>query len=144
MLSLYFYYFTIPVFPLGNRCGLSFELTWIPFTKVCFLPSLVKIDKEVLKKKMKKRKVYHALIKLRWAKENNFETNNLSLKITVVIINGGCLPWFTNEVHLAFSKFKQRIKRKKQNNSWATYGHNIQLICWYSAFLYKRTLHRPS
>ena len=34
--------------PLGKGCGPSFDQTWIPFTKGCFIPSLVKIHPVVL------------------------------------------------------------------------------------------------
>ena len=41
------------LFPLGNGRGPSFEQTWTPFTRGCFVPSLVEIGLVVLEKKMK-------------------------------------------------------------------------------------------
>ena len=43
--------------PLWERCGPSFAKTWIPFTQVCYVPSLVEIGLVVLEK-MKIWKVY--------------------------------------------------------------------------------------
>ena len=37
--------------PLGKERGPSFEQTWITFTQVCFVPSLVEIGSVVLEKK---------------------------------------------------------------------------------------------
>ena len=42
---------------LFRNC-LPFELTWIPFTQGCFVPSLVEIGPVVLEKRMKMWKVY--------------------------------------------------------------------------------------
>ena len=41
------------LFTLGNGRGPSFEQTWTPFTRGCFVPSLVEIGLVVLEKKMK-------------------------------------------------------------------------------------------
>ena len=44
--------------PLGKGWGPPFELTLIPITQKCFVPSLVEIGRVVLEKKMKMWKVY--------------------------------------------------------------------------------------
>ena len=44
--------------PLGKGRGSSFEQTWIPITKGCFVPCLVEIGQVVLQKKMNMWKVY--------------------------------------------------------------------------------------
>jgi len=46
---MYFRYFVI--ISLGKGQGPSFEQTWIPFTKGCFVPSLDEISSVVLEKK---------------------------------------------------------------------------------------------
>ena len=43
---------------LWEFIGSSFEKTWIPFTKGCFVPRLVEIHPVVLEKKMKMWKIY--------------------------------------------------------------------------------------
>ena len=47
--------------PLGKGRGSSLGKTWILFTQRCFMPSLVKIDSVILKKKMKLWKVYRKI-----------------------------------------------------------------------------------
>ena len=47
---MWFSYFAI-ISP-GKMCGPSYEQNWIPFTKECFVPSLVKIGPVVLEKKI--------------------------------------------------------------------------------------------
>ena len=47
---MYFCYFVI--FSPWKRAGPSFEQTWIPFTKGCFVPSLVEIGPVVLENKI--------------------------------------------------------------------------------------------
>ena len=44
--------------PLGNGRGPLFKQNWIPLTKRCFVPKLVKIDPVVLEKRTKMWKVY--------------------------------------------------------------------------------------
>ena len=39
--------------PLEKGGALNLKKTWIPFTKGCFVPSLVEIDPVVMEKKMK-------------------------------------------------------------------------------------------
>ena len=57
ILSMYFYYF-LHYLPLKKEQGPSLEQTLIPFTQECFVSCLVEIDRVVLEKKMKIRKVY--------------------------------------------------------------------------------------
>ena len=53
------YIFTLSLLsPLGKGCGTSFVQIWIPFTKKCFVSSLVEIGPVVLEKKKKMWKVY--------------------------------------------------------------------------------------
>ena len=42
----------LPLLTLWEFNCSSFEKTWIPFIQICFVPSLVDIDSEVLEKKM--------------------------------------------------------------------------------------------
>ena len=50
LISLMFFHYFIINSP-GKRAGPSFEQTWIPFNKYCFVPSLVEFGPVVLEKK---------------------------------------------------------------------------------------------
>ena len=53
-----FFNFVNVFYLLEGKDGTSYKLIWIPFTKGCFVPSLVEIVPLVLEKKMKMWKVY--------------------------------------------------------------------------------------
>ena len=60
--------------------GPSIEQTWIPFTQVYFVLSLVEIGLMVLEKKMKMWKVYRQMTDDRWSEKFTWAFNSGELK----------------------------------------------------------------